>query len=154
MAAKKTPSSLDGLTFYMVPAAWLVKAWPFLSASATSKPPTNGLGGTSDEGDKWRERVGAIENATLLAWERDHAAVSSSDEEGGENGNSNKPPTLKKQQKPPDSCPLRTDLSHGEDYFLLGPSVWLTVSRKFALRTSHRLTHTPHRLSSVMGIQD
>lgn len=126
MAAKKTASSLNGLTFYMVPSAWLVKAWPMLSATPASKPPPNGIGGVDDD-DKWRERLGIIQNASLLAW--DHA-VSSSDEEGGENGSS-KSPSAKKQQQPPDGTPLRRDLSHGEDYFLLGPSLWFLVKEKF-----------------------
>lgn len=126
MAAKKTPSSLNGLTFYMVPSSWLVKAWPMLSAgSSSSCPPSNGNGASGDE--KWRERVGIIQNGELLSWDR---AVSSSDEEGGENGNS-KPTKLRKHQKPPDSCPLRSDLRHGEDYFLVGPSIWFLVKEKF-----------------------
>lgn len=124
MSAKKTSSSLSGLTFFLVPSTWLLKAWPMLSAG-DSNPPSNGNGGSVDE--KWRERVGMIQNGELLSWDR---AVSSSDEEGGENGNS-KPPKLRKQQKPPDACPLRSDLAHGEDYFLLGPSAWLLVKEKF-----------------------
>jgi hypothetical protein len=64
-----------------------------------------------------------------MAWDR---AVSSSDEEGGEQGKSKPPKLIKhKQQKPPDSCPLRSDLRHGEDYFLVGPNVWLLVKEKF-----------------------
>lgn len=123
MAAKKTPSSLSDLTFYMVSSSWLVKAWPMLSAHPGANPP-------DDEGmndDDWREKVGKIQNSDLLSWDR---AVSSSDEEGGENGKS-KPPKVMKQQKPPDSCPLRSDLRHGEDYFLLGPRVWLLLKEKF-----------------------
>lgn len=126
MAAKKTSSSVSGLQFYMVPSAWLVKAWPMLSAlSSPPGPPSNGHGGSGDE--KWRERVGIIQVGELLSWDR---AVSSSDEEGGDNGQS-KPPKLRKHQKPPDSCPLRNDMTHGEDFFLIGPSVWLLLKQKF-----------------------
>ena len=87
MAAKKTQSSLGGMTFYMVPSTWLLKAWPMLGSHPPSTSSANG-NDVVDEDEKWRERVGKIQNGELLSWDR---AVSSSDEEGGDNSNSGRP---------------------------------------------------------------
>jgi hypothetical protein len=133
MAAKKTPSSLEGLTFYMVPSSWLAKAWPMLDAR-----PTTVVSTAVDDYGKWRENVGIIQTSELLS--TNHTV--SSDEEGTENGN-RKPAngTNLSQQQAPQSVSLRTDLKHGlalraglkhgVDYFLLGPSTWLLVKEKF-----------------------
>jgi hypothetical protein len=131
MAAKRTPSSLDGLTFYMVPSSWMVKAWPMLDAR-----PTTVVSSTRDDYGKWRENVGVIQSRELLS--TNHTV--SSDEEGTENGN-RKPSSGTTQQLAPQSVSLRTDLNHGValradlkhgiDYFLLGPSAWLLVKEKF-----------------------
>lgn len=120
MAAKKTSSALNDLKFYLVPAAWMIKAWPMLSARPSSMD-TNV--DKADDGNKWREKVGIIENAGLL--ELDHAVSSSSDDEA------DKKPKSQLQPPPSDSCQLRNGLKHGEDFFLLGPSAWMLVNQKF-----------------------
>lgn len=126
MAAKKTPSSQNDLKFYLIPTAWMTKAWPMLSARSLVMR-GNGLG--TDDGNKWREEVGIIQNAALLQW--DHAVSSSSDEEStAKESKKAKTPKLQ-QQQPSDSCPLRTELKHGGDFFLLGPNAWMLVREKF-----------------------
>ena len=145
MAGKKTPSSLKELKFFLIPSTWMLKAYPMLSArpaTMTASGSNSISGGNSqsgdDEGNKWREKVGIIQNSELLAW--DHAVSSSDDEEGANNGdsssnnNSSKPKFKPKKQQPsPDSnsCPLRRDLKHGEDFFLLGANAWLLAKEKF-----------------------
>ncbi|CAB9501278.1 terminal hydrolase 4 [Seminavis robusta] len=125
MAAKKTPSSLSDLTFYMVPSSWMMKAWPMLDAVAAD----NGSSGVDDDG-KWRESVGPVQTIELLSC--DHTV--SSDEEGGGtvNGNCNKPTNGgSTQQQSSNSVSLKRDLKHGVDFFLLGPNAWLLVKAKF-----------------------
>jgi hypothetical protein len=131
MAAKKTPSSLDGLTFYMVPLSWLAKAWPMLDARSTMNVSASGRASRDDYG-KWRENVGIIKASELLSTHHNHTV--SSDEEGTENGNRkpvNGTSQQQQQQQAPPSVSLRPDLKHGVDYCLLGPSVWFLVKEKF-----------------------
>jgi hypothetical protein len=52
MATKTTASALSGLTFYMVSASWLVKAWPMLSATSDADIPEGINDGMSE--DRWR----------------------------------------------------------------------------------------------------
>ena len=89
--------------------------------------PTSVVASTRDEYGKWRENVGSIRNAELLS--TNHTV--SSDEEGTERGNGKPTTNGNSQQQVPPSHSLRTDLKHGVDYFLLGPSAWLLVKEKF-----------------------
>ena len=106
--------------FFMVPMSWMVKAWPLISSVAP------GNAANVDDGDSWREKVGPIQNSELLEWE--HAVSSSSDEEGLEDGDKK---IKAKKSTPPASAPLRSNLQHGEDFLLLGPSAWMLLSQKF-----------------------
>lgn len=144
--SKKIPSSLKELKFFLIPSSWMLKAYPMLRArqtmmSSTAHNTNDSTSGGDDEGNKWREKVGKIQNTELLAW--DHAVSSSDDEEGagagdGESSNNvvNKSPlskskSAKMRHSSPDSCPIRRDLKHGDDFFLLGPNAWMLLHQKF-----------------------
>ena len=144
MASKKVPSSLKELTFFLIPAAWMLKAHPMLGArqtmmASTSSNTNDSASGGDDEANKWREKIGIIQNSELLEW--DHAVSSSDDEEGAGNGESNinsvnksassNSKSSKKQHSSPDSCPIRRDLKHGVDFFLLGANAWMLLREKF-----------------------
>lgn len=145
--SSKKQTDLASLKFYVVPAAWMRKAWPVLTAQ------------TVHNSDNWRQDIGRIECKELLVWEN---AVSSDDDEdnAGENDNGGKTAaTAKVQQKEQQSrkerlmselnkkvavikpfekrpmhqhkATLRRELKHEQDFFLLGSNAWFLIKEKF-----------------------
>jgi len=147
MAGQKTPLSLQDLKFYVVPASWMRRAYPMLSVRARLQG--NNSNDNGDD-DSWRETIGMITNAELLAPE-DHAVSSSSDEEdkdghcnghGNNNNNGSSSSSLRHQHhnhhhhnlnngKSNKPAKLRPGLEHGRDFFLLGANAWFLVQQKF-----------------------
>jgi hypothetical protein len=139
--SSKKQTDLARLKFYVVPAAWMREAWPFLTAQ------------TVHNSDNWRQDIGRIECEDLLVWE--NAVTSNGDAEDGANGNGktagiakaqqtrkemmiselNKKAAVSKssekrpqhQQKPT----LRRELKHEQDFFLLGSNAWFLIKEKF-----------------------
>ena len=123
----------------------MLKAYPMLNARQTmitsttndNKASVNSHDASSDldDGNKWRERIGKIQNAELLVW--DHAVSSSDDEEGAGNSERSRScqagtsPSQQHQRPSADSCPIRRELKHGDDFFLLGANAWMLLQQKF-----------------------
>jgi hypothetical protein len=145
--SSKKQTDLARLKFYVVPAAWMRKAWPVLTAQKVQNS------------ENWRQDIGGIECKDLLVWEN---SVSSDDEHdaNGNNGNGGKTAvTAKVQQKeqqtrkemmmselnkkaavskPSEKRPqhqhkatLRRELKHEHDFFLLGSNAWFLIKEKF-----------------------
>jgi hypothetical protein len=143
--SSKKQTDLARLKFYVVPAAWMRKAWPVLTAQ------------TVQNSDNWRQDIGRIECKDLLVWE--NAVTSDDDAEDGTNGNGKTVATAKVQQKeqqtrkeammselnkkaavnkPSEKRPqhqqkatLRRELKHEQDFFLLGSNAWFLIKEKF-----------------------
>jgi hypothetical protein len=137
IASSKKQVDLDHLFFYVVPAVWMRKAWPLLS------------------GQKASTTIGRMELADLVV--RDHEI---SDEEE-EDAHLQKNLVLKELQRAVivDTTPnvnavrtvsaghshgrrppvLRTGVTHGKDFFLLGPSAWYMIKHKFGYDQEIRL---------------
>jgi hypothetical protein len=142
--SSKNQTDLSRLKFYVVPAAWMRKAWPVLTAQSVQYA------------DNWRQDIGRIECKNLLVWEN---AVSSDEDDDGDNANGGKAVTAKVQQKqqqtrkerlmselnkkvavnkPFEQRPqhqrkatLHRDLKHEQDFFLLGSNAWFLIKEKF-----------------------
>jgi hypothetical protein len=142
--SSKNQTDLARLKFYVVPAAWMRKAWPVLTAQ------------TVHNSDNWRQDIGRIECKDLLAWEN---AVASDDDEDGANGNGKTAAFAKIQQKKQQTrkeimmselnkqaavskpsekrsqhqhkATLRRELKHEQDFFLLGCNAWFLIKEKF-----------------------
>jgi hypothetical protein len=144
--SSKKQTDLARLKFYVVPAAWMFKAWPVLTAQTVPYADNN----------HWRQDIGKIECRELLQ----ENAVSSDSEEDDMNGNNggNGVATAKVQQqeqqtrkarlmselnkkvadKPREKrlahqpkATLRRELKHEQDFFLLGSNAWLLIKEKF-----------------------
>jgi hypothetical protein len=97
----------------------MAKAWPFLTNQAVPSSAN------------WREEIGTIENRELIRAE--NAEVSSSDDE--EEGRrklsfQNEVGKLGANHLNAEE-PLRPDVKHERDFFLLGANAWLLVKIKF-----------------------
>jgi hypothetical protein len=140
--SSKRQTDLARLKFYVVPAAWMFKAWPVLTGQSVQ---------TSN--DNWRQDIGPIECKNLL--------ISDDEGDNGDINNHNgeeKDATAKIQQKEqqtrnkerlmselnkgkvaanqpcekrPRKATLRRELKHEEDFFLLGSNAWFLIKEKF-----------------------
>jgi hypothetical protein len=137
-------TDLARLKFYVVPAVWMLKAWPVLTAQAVQNS------------DDWRQNIGKIDCQDLLVWE--NAVGSSSDDDNevganGTNGNGNGKAQQKEQQTRKEmmmselnkkaavssemrpqhqkKATLRRELKHEQDFFLLGSNAWFLIKEKF-----------------------
>jgi len=134
--SSKKESDLADLSFYVVPAAWLRKAWPILT---TGRIPETITGG---DDDSWREQVGQIETGDLIVC--DQAAISSDEEEPAPSAPKNMVAAAQPNRDPqrrsrsPKKEMLSRDLVHGKDFFLFGSSSWLLVKEKFGADTEIR----------------
>lgn len=149
--SSKKESDLADLAFYVVPAAWLRKAWPILTTGRISETITGG------DDDSWREQVGQIETGELIVC--DQAAISSDEEEP------TPPPAPKnmaalqqnrdpqRRSKSPKKEMLRRDLVHEEDFFLFGSSSWLLVKEKFGADTEIRRKCVFHNAENPLAVE-
>ena len=139
--SSKKQTDLARLKFYVVPAAWMRKAWPVLMAQ------------TVHNSDNWRQDIGQIECKDLIGWE--NAVTSDVDAEDGANGNGKTAGIANVQQtrkeimmselnkktavsKPSEKglqhqqkATLRRELKHEQDFFLLGSNAWFLIKEKF-----------------------
>jgi hypothetical protein len=151
-----TPENLDHLKFYAVPATWLVKAWPILSARPS----------TMKSNHPTKDQVGKIFNAELV--ERGNVNEEEDDRKpaattrssvlmNGISGSTNFDQAkanmerfhLRRQMHKENATKMKSGLHHGRDYFFLGANVWELVKLKFGYdgyeicRISCKATTTP-----------
>jgi hypothetical protein len=130
--SSKKQSDLARLRFYVVPAAWMRKAWPVLSGHSVQNNGTVNV--------NWRQDIGQIECKDLVRSAHDHDG----------NGNGGSPVGQghgQEEQKRKElmselnkkvmnkhrgnNTTLRRGLKHEQDFFLLGSNAWLLIQEKF-----------------------
>jgi ubiquitin carboxyl-terminal hydrolase 4/11/15 len=123
-SSTKKNSELQDIFYYVLPASWLIRAWPFLTGSP----------GVSED---WREEIGSIHTDELLEGEK-----TVSDDEGKQ-----------KLQDLSSEKALRKDITHEKEFFLLGANAWMLVKEKFGVVGELRLNCVFYNADSPIAVQ-